>query len=74
MALRNNILVIVLHSVKFVVFLRLIDTARVVMSSGLGSDEDLGLASLATLLAIVIVRVSPFQLVLRTLVQRAFIL
>ena len=43
------------------------------MGCGLSSDEDFRLASLATLLAIVIFRVCPFQLVLRTLVQRAFI-
>ena len=61
-----------LHSVEFVVFLGFIDAARVVMGCGLSSDEDFGLASLTTLLAIII-RVCPFQLVLRTLVQRAFI-
>ena len=73
MALCNDILVVVLHSVELVVFLGFIDTARVVMGCGLSSDEDFGLTSLATLLAIVVIRVCPFQLVLRTLVQRTFI-
>ena len=75
MALRDDILFIVLHSLKIGVLSRLVNTAIVVVSGGLSPHEDFRLAALTTLLTVVIfIRVRSIQLVLRALVQRAFVL
>lgn len=76
LALCDDVLVVVLHRIELPILHRLVDAARVVDRGRLRPHEHFGLATLATLLTIIVVfiGVRPVELVLRALVQRRLVL